>query len=348
MSFRREKYVPKGGPDGGDGGDGGSVFLVGDAHQNSLVNVAHKPHKRAENGKPGEGSQRHGADGADLLVKVPLGTLVYEKGAEDEVGKLIADLSEDGQRVLVAEGGRGGLGNEHFKSASNQAPREATPGQPWVERTLRLELRVIADVGLVGMPNAGKSTLLRAISSATPKVAAYPFTTLNPHLGMADLVGHRRLLIADIPGLIEGAAAGAGLGHDFLKHIERTKVIVHLLDIAPIDGSDPVDNYHAIRSELHGYDPAKIAEERGRDTFVSTEDLKTVPLADKVEIIALNKADLIPDDAERERRIETVAGRLGMKKGERPIVLSAATGAGTKELLEACWAAIHGREAVFS
>lgn len=315
ISFRREKYVPKGGPDGGDGGDGGHVILVGDRSLSTLLPVTPRPHYRAGHGQPGMGKSMHGADGANTVVPVPPGTLVYNADTDD----LLIDINAHGDEYVAARGGRGGLGNEHFKSPTNQAPREATPGEPYVEYRLRLELKLIADVGLIGLPNAGKSTMLRAISRAEPKVADYPFTTLKPHLGIAELPSargdSRRLVVADIPGLIEGAAGGAGLGHDFLRHVERTKVLVHVLDIAPIDGSDPVSNYEMIRRELHEYSPA---------------------LAEKPELIVLNKVDLILDE-EQESVINRIAGRLGMDKGERPFVSSGATGQGTTEVLEACW-----------
>jgi len=252
MSFRREKYIPKGGPNGGDGGDGGSVILIGDNSIDSLLSLTHRPHYRAGHGMQGMGSQMHGANGDDCIVKVPLGTLV----TDEETGDLLADISEHDQQLVVAHGGKGGWGNEHFKSATNQTPRETTCGEPIEEHVLRLELKLIADIGLVGMPNAGKSTLLSAISAARPKVADYPFTTLQPHLGIAELDLDRRLIVADIPGLIEGAADGAGLGHRFLKHIERTGALLHLIDVMPIDGSDPVSNYKAIREELQKYSTA--------------------------------------------------------------------------------------------
>ncbi|MCA9286129.1 MAG: GTPase ObgE [Phycisphaerales bacterium] len=310
-SLRREKFVPKGGPDGGDGGDGGSVILEGDPHLDTLIGLAHLPHRRAEHGENGSGSRCYGRDGADCVVKVPLGTLVFD----DESGELVADISRPGQRVVAAAGGRGGLGNLHFKSATHQTPREFTPGGAAVERTLRLELKLIADIGLVGKPNAGKSTLLRAISRATPKVADYPFTTLSPQVGVAELSDDRRLIVADIPGLIEGAAEGAGLGHDFLKHIERTRAIVHLLDIAPLDESDPVANYRAIRQELFEY---------------------SAELAEKPELIVLNKIDLVPAE-DREKRVERLAGALGFPKGERPLVVSGGARENMPGLLEACW-----------
>jgi len=242
--------------------------------------------------------------------------LVFDEGT----GELIADLSTPDARVVVAKGGRGGLGNLHFKSSTNQAPREFTPGEPAVERTLRLELKLIADIGIVGKPNAGKSTLLRAISRATPKVAEYPFTTLVPQVGVADLGQERRLVFADIPGLIEGAAQGAGLGHDFLRHIERTRAVVHLLDVAPIDGSDPVENYLAIRAEL-----AEYSEE----------------LAEKPELLVLNKVDLLPPEEQAHRAAEILAA-LGID-GE-PLLVSAAARQGVLPMLEACWALTRSRQ----
>ncbi len=272
VSFRREKYIPKGGPDGGNGGAGGDVVVVGDPQLDTLVSFTARPHHRAEHGESGTGRSMTGADGADVVLRVPLGTIVIHKTTNE----LVADISQRGQRAIVAHGGAGGLGNEHFKGPTNQAPRESTPGEPGEEKTLQLELKLIADVGLIGLPNAGKSTLLRAISRATPKVADYPFTTVQPNLGIAELSGERRIVFADIPGLVEGAAKGAGLGHDFLRHIERTRLLVHLIDIAPLDGSDPVRNYEMIRNELFEY---------------------SVPLAEKPEIIVFNKIDLVPDES---------------------------------------------------
>ncbi len=309
MSFRREKYIPKGGPNGGDGGDGGDVILVGDKSIDTLLSLTHRPHYRADHGIQGKGSQMHGANGDDKIVKVPLGTLV----TSEESGELLADISEDGQELVVAKGGKGGWGNEHFKSATNQAPRETTSGEPIEEYILRLELKLIADIGLVGLPNAGKSTLLSAISAARPKVAEYPFTTLQPHLGIAELDVNRRLIVADIPGLIEGAADGAGLGHRFLKHIERTGALLHLVDVMPVDGSDPVSNYRAIREELVRY-----SEE----------------LAAKDEIVVLNKVDLLPPD-ERQEILSKIAANLQL---DPVIVCSGATREGVRDVLEHCWA----------
>ena len=308
MSFRREKYIPKGGPNGGDGGDGGDVVLVGDRSVGTLLPLTHRPHYRAGHGIQGKGSQMHGANGDDKIVKVPLGTLVTDEAS----GDLLADISIEGQELVVAKGGKGGWGNEHFKSATNQAPQETTSGEPIEEHILRLELKLIADIGLVGMPNAGKSTLLSAISAARPKVAEYPFTTLHPHLGIAELDINRRLIMADIPGLIEGAADGAGLGHRFLKHIERTGALLHLVEVMPVDGSDPVSNYRAIREELERY---------------SSE------LAAKDEIVVLNKVDLLPPD-ERDAILATIASELGL---DPVITCSGATREGIRDVLEHCW-----------
>ncbi|MHC4784757.1 MAG: GTPase ObgE [Planctomycetota bacterium] len=315
VSLRREKYVPKGGPDGGDGGHGGNVVLVGDESLDTLLGFTYSPHFRAAKGQPGRGKSMRGADGDDRVVPVPLGTLAYE--APD--GELMGDVSRAGQTLTVARGGKGGFGNEHFKSPTNQTPRCATPGEEGEERTLRLELKLIADVGLVGKPNAGKSTMLRAMSKATPKVADYPFTTRWPNLGIAELGRERRLVIADIPGLIEGASSGAGLGHEFLRHIERTTVLVHLLEVAPADGTDPADNYRALRAELAEYSAA---------------------LAEKPEIVALNKIDLVPPD-ERQAVIARIGAGLGPAGGHLRST-SGATHDGIGELLEACWQAVGG------
>ncbi len=311
VSFRREKYIPKGGPDGGNGGNGGSVLFLGDPNLNTLLDYRSRFHWHAPAGRPGSGRDCSGEAGSDLVLHVPPGTLIYN----DETGELIADVKAPGQQVVAARGGRGGFGNAHFRSSTNQAPREAEPGENGEVLRLRLELKLMADVGLLGMPNAGKSTLLRAVSRARPMVADFPFTTLKPQLGIAELDAERRLVFADIPGLIEGAAEGIGLGHDFLRHVERTSLLVHLLDASPADGSQPADNYHTIRRELARY---------------STD------LAEKDEIIVLNKIDLIaPGD--RGRVLDELAGRLGLPRGERPLALSGATREGVRDLLERCW-----------
>ncbi|MCH2132343.1 MAG: Obg family GTPase CgtA [Phycisphaerales bacterium] len=314
VSMRREKYRPRGGPDGGDGGKGGDVILVGDSSLNTLISLVPRPHFRAENGRPGEGSSCHGRNGEDCVIPVPLGTIVLDVEEDTRLG----DIDTNGQKLIVARGGEGGFGNEHFKSSTNQVPRESTPGGPWEERTLRLELKLIADVGLVGLPNAGKSTLLGSMSRARPRVAAYPFTTLSANLGTVELTGHRRMVVADIPGLIEGAADGAGLGHDFLRHIERTRVLLHVLDVDPMDGSDPAENYRVIRGELESYE---------------------ADLASKPEVILFNKIDLVPEDL-RQEMFEQIEADLGDASGPRWIA-SGATGEGIPALLEGLWSCLH-------
>jgi len=308
VSFRREKFVAKGGPDGGDGGRGGHVYFEAAADKDTLLDFAGRHHWRAENGKHGQGKNMYGADGKDLVIPVPAGTLIYDT----DLDLLLKDLNEVGMKVMVCRGGKGGKGNRAFATSTNQAPREAEPGKPGQERNLRLELKLIADAGLVGMPNAGKSTLLSRCSSARPKIASYPFTTLEPVLGIVELSDFRRFLMADIPGLIEGASKGAGLGHDFLRHIERTKIIVHILDILPMDGSDPIANYHAIRNELAEHSRA---------------------LAEKEEILVANKIDLDPDGT----RLEDLRQRLS----QDIVPISAATGQGIRELTERLWQKIH-------
>jgi GTP-binding protein len=305
VSFRREKFTPKGGPDGGDGARGGDVIFVADTGKDTLLDFAGKHHWAAGRGESGMGKKMYGASGADLVIPVPVGTLVYDA----DHGNLLADLEIVGKRVIICRGGRGGRGNFHFRSPTNQVPRYAETGTEGGERHLHLELKLIADVGLVGMPNAGKSTLLRAVSAARPKVADYPFTTLEPQLGIVDLIGDRRMVFADIPGLIEGAQNGAGLGHAFLRHIERTNLIVHLLDLHPPDGSDPADNYRKIRTEL--------------ESFSKT-------LAEKTEIIAANKDDLSVDsDAVDKLRAEL--------PGKEIHVISGVSRQGLDPLLETIW-----------
>ena len=254
MSFRRERYVPRGGPDGGDGGDGGSVIVVAEPGVDSLVALAHRKFWRAERGTHGQGSNRHGRNGADRVIAVPPGTVVLDARHRF----VIKDLAHPGDRLIAARGGKGGWGNAHFKSATNQAPRQTTPGEPGERRQLIFELKVIADVGLIGKPNAGKSTLLSRLSRARPTIADYPFTTKYPNLGLVRIDLDRSFVLADIPGLIEGAHAGAGLGHEFLRHVERAGILVHLVEPAPMDGTDPVHNYHAIRDELRQYNQKLI------------------------------------------------------------------------------------------
>lgn len=305
VSFRREKFVPKGGPDGGDGGNGGSIIFEADPNKNTLMDFTGKHHWRAKKGQPGMGKKMAGVSGDDLVIRVPPGTLVFD--AEHEL--LLADLDAVGKRVTLARGGKGGRGNWQFRSSTNQAPRFAEPGTEGQHRRLRLELKLIADVGLVGMPNAGKSTLLRAISSARPKVADYPFTTLEPQLGIAELAGDRRVVFADIPGLIEGAQNGAGLGHAFLRHIERTKIIVHMLDMFPPNGSDPAENYRVIRRELEAFSPT---------------------LSAKREIVAANKMDLAVDD--------DAVGSLALALPDQEVFpISGASHKGLESLMERLW-----------
>ncbi|MEM1211788.1 MAG: Obg family GTPase CgtA [Planctomycetota bacterium] len=367
VSFRRMKYIPKGGPDGGDGGDGGDVILEADPNVNTLLDFAGRHHWSAENGKPGQGKDMTGRGGKDLVIRVPPGTLVYglpdDAGAlpyaseaaearamesmsdeeileemltpfdpaaepnvaepepavaepespEAEAAELLVDMDEPGKRYLLAAGGKGGKGNARFATPTHQTPREHEPGGAQEVFNLRLELKLIADIGLVGLPNAGKSTLLSVVSRATPKIANYPFTTLEPQLGIAELSGLRRLVIADLPGLIEEASTGAGLGHRFLRHVERTRLLVHVLDADPPDGSDPAENYRMIRKELSDY---------------SDE------LAGKPELIALNKTDLLggPEDAEVGRQM------LSAALGKPVLPISAASQEGLTPLLEACWA----------
>jgi GTP-binding protein len=305
-SFRREKFIPKGGPDGGDGGRGGSVWVTADRNINTLIDYRYARKHAATNGEHGRGADCYGASGSDLELRVPVGTVV----TDEESGAVLADLASHGQRALLAKGGAGGLGNLHFKSSTNRAPRQKTPGEPGEHRWLRLELKVLADVGLLGMPNAGKSTLIAAVSNARPKIADYPFTTLHPNLGVVRMEAERSFVIADIPGLIEGAAEGAGLGHQFLRHLARTRLLLHVVDIAPFDaGVDPVGEARAIAAELKKYDPA---------------------LWRKPRWLVLNKIDLVPA-AERDQRIAEFRRRL---RNKAPLfAISAATGEGCRELM---------------
>jgi GTP-binding protein len=306
VSFRREKYIPKGGPDGGDGGDGGSVYLVGDEGLNTLVDFRHARSHRAERGQNGMGRQMTGRKGQDLLVRVPVGTRVNDA----DTGELIGEVLEEGQQLLVAQGGRHGLGNIHFKSSTNRAPRQATPGTAGDRRRLHLELIVLADVGLLGMPNAGKSSLISKVSSARPKVADYPFTTLYPNLGVVSLGKDHSFVIADIPGVIEGAAEGAGLGLQFLKHLSRTRLLLHLVDIAPLDEAvEPAEEVRRIWAEVQKF---------GGD------------LAERERWLVLNKKDLLLDEEYQARRDALVA-ELGW---QGPVYgISAVTGEGTHQLM---------------
>lgn len=285
VSFRREKFIPFGGPDGGDGGAGGSVYLVADENLNTLVDFRHQRRFRAKRGENGMGRQMTGRNGEDVRIRVPVGTVVTNV----ETDEVIGDMTGHGQTLLVAKGGDGGRGNINFKSSTNRAPRRATPGFDGEQRALKLELKLLADVGLLGFPNAGKSTFIRAVSAATPKVADYPFTTLSPKLGVVSIEPHKSFVIADIPGLIEGAAEGAGLGMQFLRHVQRNRLLLHLVDLAPLDGSDPVDQVRAIEQELKRFDPE---------------------LLDRPRWLVLNKADLLPDE-ERVARAEAIVAALG-------------------------------------
>ena len=267
LSFRREKFVPRGGPDGGDGGSGGSVFIVATLTKNTLIDFRFHPEFEAKGGHHGQGSNKTGQTANDLEIGVPIGTLVFQKDPESGEVVPMADLTEEGQRVLVAQGGRGGRGNARFTSSTNRAPRRTEPGVPGEERFLRLQLKLIADVGLIGFPNAGKSTLISRISAARPKIADYPFTTLQPNLGVVSLSGDRSFVAADVPGLIEGAHSGHGLGHQFLRHIERTKVLIHLVDVSGASGRDPVQDFDTILEELRLFDP-----EGGRETAARRGD----------------------------------------------------------------------------
>lgn len=324
VAFRRQKYEPKGGPNGGDGGHGGDVVFETDEGRNTLFDFRGHPDWEAQDGEPGGKKQCTGANGRDCVIRVPVGTLVYN--ADD--GRMMVDLNQPGQRHIIAAGGKGGFGNEHYKSSTNQTPTYAHTGFPGERYKLRLELKLLADVGLVGLPNAGKSTLLAALTRATPKIADYPFTTLAPQLGVAELDGpgpaaaattaggRRRIVIADLPGLIEGASEGHGLGHDFLRHIERTRVIVHVLDAQPTDNSRPAANYRMIRKELAQY---------------SRE------LAERDEVIVLNKLDLIPDPADRTAAVKKLRSELRLARDVEVLPLSGAAHLGTKELLERLW-----------
>jgi len=300
VSFRREKYVPKGGPDGGDGGHGGSVIVRAVAGADSLAGITHKKHWKAKNGQAGGSANCTGRGAEDVVIDVPPGTVIYDR----ERGHILKDLVHADDQVTVAHGGKGGRGNKYFATATNQAPRQSEPGDPGEERWIVLELKVIADVGLIGLPNAGKSTLLSRLSRATPEIADYPFTTKYPNLGMVSIDGERGFVLADIPGLIEGAHAGIGLGHEFLRHVERCRVLVHLVEPMPMDGSDPIANYRSIRTELQQYSQG---------------------LADKPEIVCVSKSELTGSDE--------VLKRLEKEIGQSALAISAVTGQGLAQLV---------------
>jgi GTP-binding protein len=304
-SFRREKYIPRGGPDGGDGGRGGSIYAVADRNINTLIDYRFARIHRAKRGENGRGADQYGRGSDDIVLRVPVGTVI----SDAETSEPLADLAADGARALLAQGGKGGLGNLHFKSSTNRAPRQTTPGEIGEIRKLRLELRVLADVGLLGQPNAGKSTLIRAVSAARPKVADYPFTTLAPNLGVVRVSEGRSFVMADIPGLIEGAADGAGLGHQFLRHLQRTRLLLHVVDLMPLDpAADPVRDARAIVKELKRYDES---------------------LFDKARWLVLNKLDLIPEE-DREAAVKAFVKSLRWKGPVFPI--SAVNGEGCKAL----------------
>ena len=309
-SFRREKFIPKGGPDGGDGGRGGDVYAVADCNINTLIDYRYARKHFAKNGENGRGSDCYGAAGNDIELRMPVGTLVTDA----DTGELVADLTRHGERYLLAKGGKGGLGNLHFKSSTNRAPRQCTPGEEGEHRFLNLELKVLADVGLLGMPNAGKSTFISAVSNARPKIADYPFTTLHPQLGVVRVGPEQSFVVADIPGLIEGASEGAGLGHLFLRHLSRTKLLLHIIDMAPFDESvDPAAEAKAIVEELKKYDEA---------------------LYNKPRWLVLNKVDLIAQE-EQDERIENLLDALEVPHEERVFVISAVTREGCPELVAA-------------
>lgn len=315
-SFRREKYVPRGGPDGGDGGRGGSIWGIADRNINTLIDYRYARIHRAKNGEKGQGSDCYGRSAPDIVLRMPVGTVVTDA----ETGEAIADLARDGERALLAKGGKGGIGNLHFKSSTNRAPRQFTRGEEGENRRLKLELKLLADVGLLGMPNAGKSTFIRAVSAARPKVADYPFTTLSPSLGVVRVDVSRSFVVADIPGLIEGAAEGAGLGHQFLRHLARTHLLLHLIDVAPTDPDvDPVREAKAIVAELKKYDPVLYRKPRW---------------------LVLNKVDLLPAD-ERVAIVQKLLRRLGWKR--KTFIISALTGEGCKELTYAVMAHLDAR-----
>ncbi|RMH43313.1 MAG: GTPase ObgE [Deltaproteobacteria bacterium] len=309
VAFRREAHTPRGGPAGGDGGDGGSVILEADPQLGTLLDFKYKRHYKAARGEDGRGKDQYGAAGEDLVLRVPVGTVVVDA----DTGERIADLDRPGARQVVARGGRGGLGNIHFKSPVNRAPRQATPGTPGEERRLRLELKLLADVGLLGFPNAGKSTFIAAVSRARPKIADYPFTTMVPNLGVVALDDERSFVIADIPGLIEGAAEGAGLGHRFLRHVERTRVLLHVLDASPLAGPDrdPLADFDALNRELARYAP---------------------DLANKPQVVVLNKIDLT-----EVRQAEPALRAAFADRGIELLSMSAATREGVRAVLDALW-----------
>ena len=313
-AFRREKFVPRGGPSGGDGGVGGSVWIEADEGLNTLLHLRYNPEHKAERGKHGEGSNRHGRDGEDAVVKVPVGTQIYDAGTNE----LLFDFTEPAQRYLAAKGGKGGWGNSHFATPTRRAPRFHYNGRPGEERELQLELKLIADVGLVGFPNAGKSTLISVISAAKPKIADYPFTTLEPNLGVVDMGDYRTFVVADIPGLIEGASEGAGLGDRFLRHVERTKLILHLVDVSSLSGRDPVEDYCIINRELANYNQE---------------------LAERPQIVVATKLDALDEP----QRLESLKNEA-IRDRKAFFAISSVTSAGVKELVRAVANMVFARD----
>lgn len=305
LSFRREKFIPRGGPDGGDGGDGGSIYLEATTDLNTLVDFRYKRQYKAENGQAGRGANCSGKKGEDLIIQVPLGTMIFDA----ETRELLGDINQAGERLLIAQGGFHGLGNTRYKSSINRSPTQTSKGSAGELRNLHLELRVLADVGLLGLPNAGKSTLIRAVSSAKPKVADYPFTTLHPGLGVVSVASHKSFVMADIPGLIEGAAEGAGLGHRFLKHLSRTCILLHVIDVLPLDGSDPVTSAKTIINELAEYDPELLHKPRW---------------------LVLNKMDMLPDQEAKEKAARAIVE--GLQWSGQLFTISAISGEGTQQL----------------
>jgi GTPase len=322
MAFRREKFVPRGGPSGGDGGNGGSVFFVASSHMNTLVHFRFHPDYRAQRGQHGMGSNCHGRNGRPLTIDVPIGTVVFELPEDGSEPIELADLTVDGQKEKVAAGGLGGRGNASFVSSTNRAPRRADPGTAGEVKNLRLQLKLLADVGLVGFPNAGKSTLISRISAAKPKIADYPFTTLTPNLGVVALSDDRSFVVADVPGLIEGAHRGLGLGHQFLRHLERTRVLIHLIDVSGMSGRNPIEDFETIRRELELYRPE---------------------LAEKPAIVAATKIDAA-DDTKAIAKL----GRHVKKAGVRMHKISAVTGDGIKALVEDMWASLQAADAAIA
>ncbi len=310
-SFRREKYEPKGGPDGGHGGKGGSISIRALADANSLADIINRKHVRADGGRPGSGAQKTGRDGKDIVIHVPPGTIIYDR----DRGNILRDLTEAGDEVIVAKGGRGGRGNKSFATPTNRTPREYEPGEPGEEHWLTLELKVIADAGLIGLPNAGKSTLLSRLSQAHPEIADYPFTTKHPNLGVVQSGGERVFVLADLPGLIEGAHAGVGLGHEFLRHVERTRVLVHLVEPLPLDGSDPLQNYRMVRREL---------------------ELYRKELGDRPEVIAVSKSEITDTD--------DVRSRMSKELDREVLGISAVTGQGLAQLVRRVSELLRGPE----